>query len=191
MRQRVQRSVFTCGIVALGLAGIGGQATPDARHGDVVAARGKFEDDYQAALSPVYKRYRTRLEGLAKTFKQKGDMQAAADVAAELEWLEAQKAALPGGASIEGNWIVKYSSGIVRNYTALANGTLIAIEGDTKRTGRLTPQGGSYLLDFGDGKAERLTLRPALIVEHFSSANLLRNGSPADLHATGQRPAKP
>ena len=45
-------------------------------------------------------------------------------------------------------------------------------------SGRIIRRRGDYLLDFGDGKVERLSLQPAIVVEHFDPQTLYPNGNP-------------
>ena len=158
-------------------------------HRDVLGAREKFAGEWESALTPVIKRYRTRLEALEKSFRQKGDSAAAEQVKGELTWLDSQATLFPSAQAITGEWSVRYSNGALRTYSVLADSTVVWMDGSTKRAGKLAPEDGSFVLEFGDGKVERLAIRPALIIDHFSTKALFQSGGAPDFSALGEKAA--
>ena len=108
---------------------------------------------------------------------------------AELSWLDSQAALFPSALAVSGEWSVRYSNGALRTYSVLADGTVVWMDGSTKRAGKLVPDGGSFVLEFGDGKVERLAVKPALIIDHFSTKALFQSGSAADFSALGEKAA--
>lgn len=141
------------------------------------SARAAYRSESQDALAPVQKRYRTRLEALQKELTRKGDRKGAAAVKAELVSLSRGPAEV--SSSVAGTWLVRYDGGITRTYTIQDDGTVLF--GEDNRVGRIVREGDDWLLDFNDGKLERLTVKSAIRVEHFN---------PKELYLTGGKPER-
>ena len=72
--------------------------------------------------------------------------------------------------SIAEKWVVKYSGGNIRNYRINEDGQVLFVE--TNQAGIISQRGDDLVLDFSDGKLERLKLSEgSLIVEHFDPAS--------------------
>lgn len=78
---------------------------------------------------------------------------------------------------LPGLWTVSYSSKVTRHYLIRAD--MVVTEPATRLTGKLIPDGpGTFLLDFRDGKLERVTaLGGRIVVEHFVNAADIRRGT--------------
>jgi len=81
-----------------------------------------------------------------------------------------------------GTWTITYSNGATRTYR-FSGRTALWLDNRSIR-GRLYYQGNNLLLEFGDGKIERLTLEPeGLVVEHWNSKG--SSVRPAEITGTG------
>jgi hypothetical protein len=70
-----------------------------------------------------------------------------------------------------GSWQIRYDNGAVREYVISPDGTVDFAEEKAKTT--IKQKSESFVLDFGDGKLERLNITPdqtQLVVEHFATA---------------------
>lgn len=84
-----------------------------------------------------------------------------------------------------GTWAIKYGDGAVRVYTLDSDG--LAVFPEENRQGRVFTKYGKVLLDFGDGKLERLELVDSkLQVEHFDPATAYPDDAPR-LFGVGER----
>jgi hypothetical protein len=78
-------------------------------------------------------------------------------------------------AALVGTWTITYSNGTTRTYTILQTGEVLFNFNEERARGNLTWDGSTFLLDFQDGKIERLKLQGrTLLVEHFNPASRLR-----------------
>lgn len=85
----------------------------------------------------------------------------------------------PSNSAIAGAWKITYAGGSVRNYVIFDNGEVKYKELD--RTGTLQ-RAKVLLLDFGDGKVERLSLAGSrLLVEHFNPKSDYPNNRPNEI----------
>jgi len=87
--------------------------------------------------------------------------------------------------ALQGAWTIKYTNGATRIYLIDSFGN-VAFPAE-KLHGRLASKDGDILLDFGDGKLERLELAgSSLRIEHYEPAKMY----PSDfqLFAVGTRP---
>lgn len=100
------------------------------------------------------------------------------------------KAAPPGDsplARLAGSWVITYAGGQVRHYSISTNGTLTQTDENPQRTAKVTADGSHYLIDFNDGKIERMKIvAPSLQIEHFDPKEKLADGKPP-VRATGKR----
>ena len=139
------------------------QPTPPAHHVDtVLEARGKYESDLAAAVEPIQKRYKDRLESLQRELTKKGDLDGALAAKSALEQL-AGEAAVSEWQRFAGKWTVQNDNGATHTYEISKDGAVHYIEEGTKL--RLEARSGDVVLDFGGGKIERLTT--ALTTEMF------------------------
>jgi len=69
-----------------------------------------------------------------------------------------------------GSWKLTYGGGAIRNYQFDGRGNVFFVE--LQQTGRLARRGDDLLLDFGDGKLERLRIVDgAVLVDHYDPAS--------------------
>jgi hypothetical protein len=70
-----------------------------------------------------------------------------------------------------GQWTMTYTNGAVRHYEFRGDGSVLFTE--ERLTARLVKDGEYYLVDFGDGKLDRLKLGGTLQVEHYNPRTAL------------------
>jgi hypothetical protein len=90
-----------------------------------------------------------------------------------------------------GVWAITYTPNrATRTYTVKEDGSVLFVEAGTK--GRLTRKGADLLLDFGDGKLERVTLARdgRLFVEHFNPKAAFPDGFPDQIGIGVRRGAR-
>jgi len=172
--------LFTVPVIVASFAR--GADEPPKEHPEIASIKKLYLTD----LEPIQKRYRSRLEAAQKELTRKGDLPGALAVKAELEQLGLpdKKAATPP-TSLKGIWAVKYSNGNVRTYTIREDGTVYFAE--TNAIGKLSQKGDDLLVDFSDGKLERLVLKQVLSVEHFNPKTLYATGAKASETAIGDK----
>jgi hypothetical protein len=88
-------------------------------------------------------------------------------------------------ARLLGNWVITYANGAVRTYEFRSDGTVLFVE-DNRRSNWIK-SGEHYLLDFGDGKIDRIKPGANLIVEHFNPGADLAAGRKPDQIGRGVR----
>lgn len=169
-------------IAASVVMGAGG---PTAEHPEIANLKKQF----QADMEPVRKKYRTRLESLQKELTRKGDLDGALAVKTELESIGApEKPASKNPVSLKGYWTVTYTpSGNVRKYSIREDGRVEMV--GEKLFGQITKNGDDWLLDFNDGKLERLAIKDVLFIEHFDPKTAYAAGDKPRQTATGDKPA--
>ncbi|HEY4262052.1 MAG TPA: hypothetical protein VGM98_17920, partial [Schlesneria sp.] len=118
---------------------------------------------YMAELEPINKRYRSRLEALKEKLTRKGDLSGALVVKAELDLAIAANPTQPANA-LEGTWTIKYDNGYTSVYTFRPDGTVL--HHNQQKVGTLKKDGSDILINFNDGKLERITVKQNLVVEH-------------------------
>jgi hypothetical protein len=166
-------------LALLGLLGVGlsfAQVQQN-EHVSVLEAREKFEKQVEAAVAPVRGRYVSELKSLKTKLMRENDLQGVAAVEAELTRLD-EIERLWERHVLEGFWQVEYSNGTTRTYQIANTGAVRFIEED--RAGRIYLYGNDHLLEFGDGKVERLTLQPTIKLEHFNPKSRYPLGSPTE-----------
>lgn len=157
------------------------QDTP-AEPAELVAARARYQAEVRQALDPIRERHLRRPEALQRTLTREADLNGANAVAQEIERVRAPAEAPP---PLDGSWTVRYDNdGAVRTYQIRGEQVRWDDQGRL-RVGELSRAGDELLLDFGDGKLERLSLKPVLQVEHFDPKELYRTGRPSD-RGTGE-----
>lgn len=121
--------------------------------------------EVELALQPLTKKYVNRLKAAQKSLSRQGDVEGALAVKREIDFFAAQtdSGRVP---SLEGKWIIQYENGTQRTYIIRPNGRVLMAE--EKLEGRISKNGGDVVLDFGDGKLERLSVKSVLTVEHFN-----------------------
>lgn len=146
---------------------------------ELKVARQRFEEQVNTAVKSIRDRHIAQLEGLQRALKRRGEIEAAAEVQAEIEWLKASTKPFRSN-PLEGEWEIKYGNRSTRTYRVHPHGKVDF--GD--REGQLQIQGNDTLLDFGDGKLERLSFK--LVVEHYNPASRYPIQAPSTL-GTGTR----
>lgn len=166
--------------ILLGIVGLANEPAPEPPA--LKAARDHFRAESNAALAAVQKRYKERLQALKKDLSSQGDRKGAAAVKAELDRLDS-----PANVAklIKGTWVVRYDNGVKRTYNIYEDGTVLFVENEM--AGRIFPNGDDWLLDFSDGKLERLSIRPALWVEHYTEKGNYTEGKEADVIGAGNK----
>lgn len=150
-----------------------GDSPPE--HAAVGRARENFEKQVEAAVAPVRGRYIADLKSLKKNLRAKNDLQGVAAVNAELARMTEVKR-LWERHVLQGLWQVDYTNGSVRTYQIANTGAVRFIE--LGLTGRIYRVGDDFLLDFGEGKIERLVLQPTIRIEHFNPKSTYPLGAP-------------
>jgi len=166
-------------LLPIGLLGSGFTLAEDGQkeHSAVLAAREKFEKQVEAAVAPVRGKYIADLKSLRTKLLREDDLQGIAAVDAELARLD-ELHRLWDRHVLQGLWQVNYSNGTARTYRIANTGTVQFIE--EGRTGRIYRNGSDHLLEFGDGKVERLMLLPTIRVEHFNPKSSYPLGAPTE-----------
>lgn len=169
----------------VGASFVRGAGGPITDHPDIASLKKQF----QADLEPIRKKFRNRLENLQKELTRKGDLEGALAVKAELESIGAsEKPAPKNPVTLKGNWTVTYSpSGNVRKYSIRDDGRVEMV--GEKLFGQMTKNGDDWLLDFNDGKLERLAIKEVLFIEHFDPKNGYATGDKPRQTATGDKTA--
>lgn len=152
-------------------------------HPDIVAAKDKYLRELRSAVGPIQKRYLTRLESLQRDLTRRGNLDGALAAKAAIESIEKELTSYPV-TSFAGVWALKYSNGVTRTYIISRDGTVRFVE--KNMTGRLVQNGRDILLNFGDGKLERLSFRLVLDIQHYGTQKALAERRPSDT-ATGTR----
>lgn len=143
-------------------------------HPALTAAREDFKRQMSAATDPVRRRYVSELDSLKRTLTLQRDEEGVAAVEAELERIDDLQLTHERH-PLQGTWKVTYSNGGIRNYQITSAGAVRFVEGG--QTGQIVSRNGEYLLDFGDGKLERLRFEPAIVIEHFDPKTLYPNSA--------------
>lgn len=145
-----------------------------------------LKKQFQADMEPVRKKFRTRLESLQKELTRKGDLEGALAVKAELENIGAAEKPSTKPVSFKGTWEVTYTpSGNVRTYSIRDDGRVEMV--GEKLFGQIVKNGDDYLLDFNDGKLERLAIKEVLFIDHFDPKAGYATGAKARQTATGDK----
>src|SRR5207244_3245077 len=122
-----------------------------------------------------YQRAEPRLTGLSKTRADRA-----------MDRLEKELGLPVPFKAYAGKWAVTYGNRSTREYLIDADGNVTQPDEDDRRA-KLRWRGADLLLDFGDGKLERLKLTGGrLRVEHFNPAGTYPRGRP-DTVGTGVR----
>lgn len=169
--------LFVVGSIVMGAVG------PTAEHPEIANLKKQF----QADMEPVRKKFRTRLETLQKELTRKGDLDGALAVKTELESFGAQEKPAPKNpVTLKGNWTVTYSpSGNVRKYSIRDDGRVEMV--GEKLFGQIAKNGDDWLLDFNDGKLERLAIKEVLFIDHFDPKTGYATGDKPQQTATGDK----
>lgn len=132
----------------------------------------KAQADYDAVVQAAAEKLRPRLETALERATKARQLDAAKALMTEIEGLGA--GALPvfgagGGDAVPGTWLVKYHpNGVRRTYVVKPSGDVSCTEGTSTFTGKIKKDGAGLLLDFNDGKLERLTFAGnRVFVEHY------------------------
>lgn len=132
----------------------------------------KAQTDYDAAVQAAAEKLRPRLQIALERATKARQIDVAKTLMAELDGLGA--GALPvfgagGGDAVPGTWSIKYHpNGVRRTYVVKPNGDVSCTEGTSAFTGKIKKEGADLLLDFNDGKLERLTFAGnRVFVEHY------------------------
>jgi len=167
--------IVVVGIVALLSYGLGAAGPEEDTYPAVLAAREKFEHQVAAVVAPVRGRYLSDLKNIKTKLTRDNDLKGVESVDEELARLdEAER--LWERHVLQGLWEVKYSNGNTRTYGISNTGEVQFME--ERRFGRIYRAGRDYLLEFGDGKVERLTLQPTIKLEHFDPKSTYPLGAP-------------
>jgi hypothetical protein len=169
------RTVLVLGIVAVLSYGLGAATPEDESHPVVRGAREKFEQQVAAAVAPVRGRYLSELKTLKTRLTRENDLKGVESVDSELARLD-EVERLWERHVLQGLWEVKYSNGNTRTYRISNTGAVQFME--ERLRGQIYRNGGDFLLEFGDGKVERLTLQPTIKLEHFDPKTSYPLGAP-------------
>ncbi|MDB5345325.1 MAG: hypothetical protein JWP89_3702 [Schlesneria sp.] len=171
------------GLLFIAASIVMGSGGPTTEHPEIANLKKQF----QADMEPVRKKFRTRLENLQKELTRKGDLDGALAVKTELESIGTPEKPVPKNpVTLKGNWTVTYSpSGNVRKYSIRDDGR-VEMVGD-KLFGQITKNGDDWLLDFNDGKLEKLAIKEVLFIEHFEPKTGYAMGDKPRQTATGDK----
>ena len=148
------------------------------------SALSKIKADKDKKLRPLMEAYAKSLSLLVSSLTRSGRIEAAGIV-------ERKRLAIQGNLEMkrfEGAWDVSYSIGTSRRYRINASGKVEWMNGDSvSATSQIAKKGNDYMLDFNDGKLERISLRGAkLLVEHFDPGRRYPNAGP-NTTGTGEK----
>ena len=124
------------------------------------------------------------METLKEKLTKKGDLQGALAVKAELDQANVTKPKANAN-SVEGTWSIKYDNGSQRTYVVLTDGTVQRL--DDQKVTTIRKEGNDSLLDFNDGKLERITVKQTLMIEHYNPASLYAAGAKGSNTGIGER----
>lgn len=160
-----------CAVVVGSLAP--GAACPGAEEtAELKRARTEYEKDMEASARPIRERYVRTLTDIKKALAKKGDVDAVALIDQEISLVVAG-----GFPAFAGDWMITYENRAVRHYSISAQGDVAWTDYSPAKKGKLVVDRGRYILDFADGKIERLTpTGSAFSVEHFDPAGNLAKG---------------
>ena len=129
----------------------------------------KINADKEKRLRPLTETYGKSLASLVSSLTRAGRIEEASIV--EQKRLEVQ--GNPDMKRFEGTWEVRYANGTSRRYRINSAGQMEWVTGDNvSATTRIAKKGNDYVLDFNDGKLERIPVRGVkLIVEHFDPSS--------------------
>jgi hypothetical protein len=166
-------------------------AWAEAQYKQAVVDAKKTQDGLIATARTDYERkLRVALDAALKS----KNLEEANRINAEMKSLSQAEVATNPFDAFAGTWTVTYTNGAVRSYLFDAKGvgrfTRETHEGrtlDAVQNGRLQQRGKDIVIDWGDGKIERLTVVDGrMFVEHFNPAS--RYGrSPTETMGTGVR----
>ena len=149
---------------------------------------------YDQAVAAATKELNGELGAALKQAMQAGSLEEAKRIEAAQSARPAAAAAAGGRSGgggdqrgMIGTWSVRYTNRTERTYTISADGRLSVEGGATTKLAR-PEAGGGLLLDFNDGKVERLRLVDGtmLLIEHFNRKSDLANGN-FDVLGIGRR----
>jgi hypothetical protein len=170
-----------------------GEPLPDADTSPVSGVKG-FRKMYQSSLAkiveerdsrmkPLWEAHDRALAALVQSLTKAGRIEDAAFVGARRAALLSDAV---GTEQFKGTWDVRYTrvSGI-RRYRINGTGKLDLLSGErVQTTVQITKKGGDYMIDFNEGKLERLSMKDGkLIVEHYNPASLYPTQKPSHLGA--------
>ncbi|MBT3381100.1 MAG: hypothetical protein HN742_20915 [Lentisphaerae bacterium] len=169
-------------VLVLALSAAMASAQESAVPKELLEVKARYEHEVERVVGPVRRQYLTKLKTLHKRLTRKDDLQGALAVKAEMDRVSIPRAVDP--LRLVGKWRVEYDNNSSRSYGIRSNGTAIWL--DTGLEGKLLVEGPDLLLDVGDGKLEKLTLKgKRLHVEHFNPKSLYPDGTP--LKGLGKR----
>lgn len=177
MRRSFQLLSLCMCCLLLGPAGDADETTSP--QDELTVSRERFEEQVNTAVDAIRAKHLTQLEGLQRAMTRRGEFAAAIEIKAEIEWLKASASPFKSN-PLEGNWEIRYANRSTRTYRIYPSGR-VDFDG---RSGQLEMKGDDTLLDFGDGKLERLSYR--LVVEHYSPASRYPAQAPST-NGTGKR----
>lgn len=86
-----------------------------------------------------------------------------------------------------GVWLVQYQNGAHRQYAIDSSGEVSWLDFEPAKKCRIIVQGNDHLIDFEDGKLERISRKGSVIqIDHFDPAAKYRNKLPG-IQATGTK----
>lgn len=162
---------FICAVVIVSLAS--GAACPGAEEpAELKRARTEYEKEMEKAARPIRERYVRTLTDIKKALAKKGDVDAVTLIDQEISLVVAG-----GFPAFAGDWAITYDNGAVRHYSISAQGEVAWTDYSPAKKSMLIVDRGGYVLDFADGKIERLTpTGSSFSVEHFDPAGKLEKG---------------
>ena len=147
----------------------------------------KSADEGARRIDTARRKYLADLEALQKRITTTGDIDKALLVKAEKDRFIAEMAAGPAAtisqpatfARYAGVWLIRYQNGAIRQYTIEPNGDVEWTDFNPAKKGRITAQGNDHLLDFEDGKIERISVNGSEVrIEHFDPMAKYRDRLP-------------
>lgn len=136
-------------------------------------ARTAYQKEVETVSRPARDKYVRALNDLKRALTAKGDLEGALAVQHELERVSANSV-FP---RFVGDWSVIYANGSVRHYSILADGRVTWTDSNPPKQATLTQKTDDYLLDFGDGKLEKLTPSAnAFRLEHYDPGTKFLRG---------------
>jgi hypothetical protein len=182
-----------CFLASVVLAGLGSAwiRAADQDPDELIQTRTAYRRDIEFASRPIRERYLSKLDSLKRSLGTKGDARAAAAVQDEIDRVMASAMDPRAVARFAGVWFLEYKPVGTRRYVIMPDGRVTHEENNgapvsPPRETKIVMNGQDFLIDFGDGAVERLSMRGnRLVSELFSPKTLYPKGRP-NFQATGK-----
>jgi hypothetical protein len=150
---------------------------------ELVQMRLVYLKEIESVVRPIRERYLSRLDVLKRSLGSSGDARGAAAVQDEIDLVTAGALDPAEIAKFAGTWFLNYQPSGTRRYSIRSDGTVREEEHNgtamnPPRQTRIFMKDGDFLIDFGDGAIERLSIKGSkLLSELFVPKDLYPKGT--------------